>query len=141
MSLDAIAIAALTAVFGMHDCREHAGVIMSEADGSYFASPAVTGKDDTFTLHIKIYAGQHVAAIYHTHPGCTHSDESKFFSPQDIDMANALHVPSYIAVLTNGQVLRYTPGSDHRERTTHQLDSGRSAGSYVATIEAEYSDD
>jgi proteasome lid subunit RPN8/RPN11 len=95
---------------------EQAGVFYGNADNQYsYSLPVTTKSHDEFALRSQIPKGQHLAGIYHVHPGL--DDFGQYFSPHDIDVANQLKVPSYIMFLKDGAIRKYTPG----ETATHLI--------------------
>jgi hypothetical protein len=88
---------------------ENAGFIVQNADGKFaYSSPVTQNNHDSFSLRAQIQQGHRLVGLYHTHPG-TDSDAS-LFSPDDVNVANQLKVPSYIMTPEDGIVRRYTPG-------------------------------
>jgi hypothetical protein len=95
---------------GSSVANEQAAVIFKRPDGSHVYStvaPQVT--HDTFALRAQMPKGYTLSGIVHSHPG-TDGDAYKF-SPNDLDVANKLGVPSYIRFLGNNQMRKYVPGS------------------------------
>lgn len=107
-SVDDAAVQALRAVIGNTDCHEYAGVIIEHA-GVFTATAPVRGDEAHFSLSVKLHAGDHLAALYHTHPSCTEPQESLLFSPNDIEQATALNVPSYIGVQLDKSIRKFIP--------------------------------
>lgn len=75
----------------------------------YQTSAVVTNSDhDNFGMRVQLPQGVTLAGIIHGHPG---NDElAGYFSPNDINVANQLKVPSYIRFLSDNSLRRFTPG-------------------------------
>lgn len=104
------ALAALHPLADHDGCHEQAGVILAEPDGSFRATAPVTGDESHFTLRVLIRSDEHVAAIYHTHPLCGETKTDAFFSPNDVEVADTLKVPSFIWVAYDASLREYMPG-------------------------------
>ncbi len=113
-TLDQAAAAVLRAL--PNNGLEHAGVLLKDADGAFGYSTSVQQYQDTFALKAQITSGLKLAGIYHTHPG--NDDLAGYFSPNDIDTAEQLKVPSFIRFDSNGSVRKYVPGQTRTERYT-----------------------
>lgn len=88
---------------------EYAGVIVQNKEGKFTAStPLASDMHDHFSLRAQIVDGQKLAGIYHTHLG--DDANAKYFSSDDVHMADQLKLPSYIQTVSDGTVRRYTPG-------------------------------
>jgi proteasome lid subunit RPN8/RPN11 len=135
-AVDDAALAALRSAMKHTDCHEYAGAVI-ERDGSYFFTQPAASHSDTFELHIRLAQGEHLAAIYHTHPRCRVDEESTYFSPDDVATAKALRVPSYIGVLFDHSVRRFNCATDQTVNYTppgQRQTFGRSAvGDVIAT--------
>ena len=89
--------------------NEQSGVIFKNADGHYaYSIPLTSARQDDFALRAQVAKGHTLAAIWHSHPG--EDDLAGYFSPQDLNIANKLNLPSYIRFNKEGVVRRYTPG-------------------------------
>lgn len=87
---------------------ERAGVLLKDTDGRYRYSTTTEGTNDSFQLRAAIPKGYSFAGIMHAHPG--QDERGQVFSPDDINAANNLKVPSYIRFLDSGEVRKYVPG-------------------------------
>lgn len=105
-TLDSIATAALLTcpTSTNHEC---AGVVIAAADGTLTASVPVRANEANFVLRIKLAAGEHLAAIYHSHPG--DDKDSQVFSSDDVRVARQLRVPSYVLFIKASEVRKYVP--------------------------------
>lgn len=113
------------------DAGEQAGVILKSPDGKFHTSGPVTSAHDNFGLRIQMQKGWQLAGIYHTHPG---EDElGQYFSPQDLQTAAALKVPSYVRFQKDGSVRKYVPG---QTQTQQMAQVGNKFGMKVATGDA-----
>ncbi len=88
--------------------RSEYGGIVYELNGHYYYTPPVTVEESSeVRFEIEILRSAHIVALYHTHtPGAL----SSLFSQDDIEVANKLHVPSYIFVLDKSEIKCYVPG-------------------------------
>lgn len=95
--------------FGKLPKVEQSAALFKREDGKYIYSAAVTNSDhDNFGMRVQFPKGMTLAGIVHSHPG--EDDLGQYFSPNDIDIANQLKVPSYIRFLRDDSIRRYTPG-------------------------------
>lgn len=107
-NLDTAATAALQAATKVSTSVEEAGALYELNGLFYYTSPASNAADAQFNIRIAFPQGAKLIGLYHTHPAAPNND---MFSPNDLDIANSMHVTSYIAVMgQNIKVLRYTPG-------------------------------
>ena len=89
--------------------QEQAGVILRSPEGKYFyTSPTTSPHHDSFEIRVMLQKGWQIAGIYHSHPG--KDDDGQVFSPQDLQVAQQLNVPSYIKFMKDGAVRKYIPG-------------------------------
>lgn len=89
---------------------EQAGIIYRNQAGKFqYSIPTSQGQRDGFALSAPTSKDAQIAAIFHTHPG----DDSLagVFSPNDVQVAKQLKVPSYIQFLKDSSVRSFTPGS------------------------------
>ena len=88
---------------------EQAAAIIKGTDGQYRYTTSVPGTQDNFSMHVGLRQGESLAGIMHSHPGT--DNDAKVFSPNDIDTANQLKVPSYVQFSGQNNAIRmYTPG-------------------------------
>lgn len=105
--LDSSAGKALSGIAGPAK-TEQAGVLFQRPDGQYGRSTTIAStQHDHFKLSAQVPQGHKIAGIFHTHLGSDRN--AQFFSPDDIEMANQLKVPSYIR-FADGSVRKYVPG-------------------------------
>src|SRR5690348_12532991 len=77
--------AALKGIKG-HEGQEHAGVILKDPNGKFYATdPILSSAHDQFDLSVPLQKGWSIAGIYHTHPG--NDQFGQYFSPNDINVA------------------------------------------------------
>lgn len=96
--------------------HEHGGVIIQRKDGSCYATePASQGDYGEFSAVIRLPRSARIVAIYHNHPGALLGSTTKFASPADIAMANALGVPTYIRVDAENKLRVYDPKRHSRQ--------------------------
>lgn len=107
-TLDSAAAAGLSiaSVAGQED-HEYAGVIYKSADGSYcYTTPVSNGSDENFNIQAQIPTGSKLAGLFHTHPAFPESDQ---FSEADINVAKAMHLPSFIKIIASGEIKLFDP--------------------------------
>jgi hypothetical protein len=90
------------------DNKETAGILYKKPNGKFVYSTTLHGTGDHFELQAGLPKGHAIAGILHTHP--TDAIESQVFSPDDINIAKHLNVPSYVNFLHDGSLRVYTPG-------------------------------
>lgn len=91
------------------DDQESAGLIMQHPSGQYYyTAPIPSQQHDHFALRAAVQQGWKIAGIYHTHPG--NDADGQLFSPDDLQMASQLKVPSYIKFMKDGAIRKYIPG-------------------------------
>lgn len=97
---------------------EMAGAIIQDEHGLYYYTlPQGTKDTEGFSIRVLYPKGHKIVGIYHTHPDQTsHQISGDLFSPEDIELSNAMRVPSYIKVLSNGAVRKYEPGVSRTQR-------------------------
>ncbi len=132
--MNAIAIAILSTLIQQGGCDERAGVIIQNAAGEYRATDPIKGRDDSFELHVRMVRGEYIVALYHTHPACTFPEKSTVFSPQDVDTAQRLNVPSYIGVMTDKTVRVFDPAVDKIQSAPHDLRTTYGVGHIVLEL-------
>lgn len=115
-SATAAAIAALRAITGHHD--EHGGGILYNPKTKQYVYTAPVGIDDDahFSAAIQYPDPWQLAGLYHTHPSSGSYGESavppgdtEMFSPNDVDVAKQLKVPSYILSYFDNKIRSYDP--------------------------------
>ena len=108
--------------------HESAGLIMQHPNGQYFHTiPIPSAQHDQFAFRAALQKGWKLAAIYHTHPGA--DTEGQVFSPQDLQTAAQMGIPSYIKFLNDGSIRKYAPG---QTKTQDQRIPGSSFTNKVA---------
>jgi hypothetical protein len=108
-SKDQAAVTALGNAAQASTSRETGGAIFQNAQGEYcYSIPVGANSANHFQLRAQSTPAQKVVGIYHTHPDV--GSEGGSFSPDDVNVANQLKLPSYIRALKDGTVKRYEPG-------------------------------
>lgn len=88
---------------------EVGGGIWRDKQGFYsYSDPAGSRGTSEFAAEISFPKSATLAALYHTHPG--DSKLSDYFSPHDVQLANRMGLTSYIKVIENDLIRRYSPG-------------------------------
>src|SRR6185437_1870011 len=93
----------------MDGCTEIAGLIIQTSNGNYRFTIPVRGEKDHFSLIVKVYPGERLAALYHTHPMCDDHKTDVMFSPDDVAVARQFNIPSYIWVGFDSSMRVYLP--------------------------------
>ncbi len=106
--------------------NEAAGVIIATADGEYRFTVPAAGNRDSFRLSFTLKHGEHLAALFHTHPG--RDSGAEYFSDNDIQVARQLGVPSFILVTDSGTVREFIPGVTSVTHGARMRDGQISAG-------------
>lgn len=102
---------------------EHAGVVLKGPDGKYYHTGMMPAQEEHFGLTVQAGKGWSLAGIYHTHP--YHDEMSQYFSPNDIDVANQLNVPSFIRFGQENAIRQFIP---KKTPTFNASDDGDLAG-------------
>jgi len=112
---------------------EQSGAIYSDHDGKYHYSVPMAQADDNFKMRVAQNENAKLAAIFHTHPDAS---QSMLFSPQDVQVAQQLKVPSYIHFEHDGSLKKYIPGVTPvtRESVGSSLGAKVSKGELVKQI-------
>lgn len=107
---------ALADAFAAAGNAETAGVLYKNTAGKFVYSTTMPGTGDKFELRVGMPKGHTLAGIVHSHP----SDEpsSQVFSPDDINVAETLKVPSYVRFLHDSTTRVYSPGQTKTQRMT-----------------------
>lgn len=105
-TLDEAAVAAETAAMLVTKSYEFGGVIFTAA-GKFYFTPAMTSKG-THSINVTARFAGHLVAIYHTHPGPETSNLA--FSEDDVRTSTGMKVPSFIGVMYDGSIHKFTPG-------------------------------
>lgn len=86
---------------------ECAFAVVETADGGYRTTPLVCGERDHFELRVKLASGERIVGLAHTHPGRDLAADR--FSGDDIAVAKAFNVPSFIWVVEAHHARLYQP--------------------------------
>lgn len=122
--------AATAAAVGISPHYETGGILFQGKDGKFFFSePATEGKkkDDGFRIRVKVPPGATPVGIFHNHP--VRNRQADMFSPEDVQMADQLGVPSFIINSKTGQIRRFHPKED--ERATNGRFKGSASGNLM----------
>lgn len=116
--------------------RVEVGGAIVQKDGKFFyTTPVTTDQSMALGFRIALRVGDTVVAWYHTHPansrwGSYEKSEMEFFSKGDVEVANRLGVPAYVAIEPTRNVRVFDPRLDKRRITS----TGRAVGRQVATL-------
>lgn len=91
----------------VHYRSEYGGIIYELNHRYYYTRPVTLEESSEVRFKVEIVRTAHLVALYHTHPP---GALSSLFSECDIEIADQLHVPSYILVLDKGQIKSFVPG-------------------------------
>ena len=112
---------------GLAQGNEQAAVVIKRPDGSFGYSTVSPQDQDGFSIRAMLPQGHSLAGIVHSHPGT--DSNAGYFSPNDIQTAAHLAVPSYIRFNKDSAVRKYVPGKTQ----TSNLDvSGNRFGAIIA---------
>lgn len=135
-SYQAAALAALAAARQQKANLEWAGAVLREAtkNGSYDYRYTIPqqGSNRHFNLALTFPKADSIAALYHTHPDIGEGSLGVLFSPNDVTVANALKVPSYIWSAYDGKDRVYIPGKS-KLRYSEEANGEASPGTVVQT--------
>ena len=95
---------------------EQAAVVIRRPDGTYgYSTVAPQQTHDSFALRAQIPQDHVLAGVVHSHPG---SDSlGQVFSPQDLQVADKLKVPSFIRFNNDNSIRQYVPGTTSTQLT------------------------
>jgi hypothetical protein len=99
---------AVSKSFGSTPDVEQAAVILQRPDGSHVYSTLVQHSHDDFQLKASFPKGWKISGIVHSHPG--QDDAAKYFSQDDVNVADQLKVPSYIRFNKDASIRKYVAG-------------------------------
>lgn len=111
---------------------EWAGAILETPAGQFVVTAPAQGSEEHFRLVIEIPAGDKLVGLYHTHPaGDWQGGGDDLFSPNDVAVADRLHIPSFIWVQRTGAVKEFQPGISF---VSYDGESPCASGAMVAQI-------
>lgn len=99
----------------------------------YCYSVAVQGKGENFEFATDPAAGR-LAGLGHTHPDNKDHPDAGTFSPNDVQTAKQLKLPSYIADVASGDVKRFDPNSSKTDRGQGLRAGTTSRGTLVGNL-------
>ena len=102
------AAAAVSKMFA-HLPGEQSAACILRPDGTYGYSTISPQQGETnFQMRVALPKDHKLACIVHSHPG--NDQDGQYFSPDDINVANQLKVPSFIRFNRDDTIRRFTPG-------------------------------
>lgn len=115
--------------------NEVGGVLYKNEAGEYcYSAPLTSRSNQNIQYKVRVPKGLSVAGMYHTHPD-TIPEKGGMFSPEDVEMADALKVPSYILSQRSGDINRYAPGDKTRVNLNGKRKDGFTAeGNLIAKL-------
>jgi GNAT superfamily N-acetyltransferase len=99
----------LTDTFDPKAGRERAGAIVKTPAGKYVYTTTIDAGQDHFNMRARFPKDHAFAGIVHNHPG--DEDLGQLFSPNDLQTADTLKVPSYVYFDRDQSVRKYVPGT------------------------------
>lgn len=116
MTLREAACAAIAEARPLSAEFEYGGVLFAVGGCHAYSEPQTSGDSHNVTIRALKPAGATLAGIYHTHTG-RDGQRTHEFSPSDVRVQAAMRVPSFIGVVSTGEVyvLSKTP---HKSRRT-----------------------
>jgi len=119
--------AGLAAAMEADELREYAGVIYEKDGKYYYTQPKSSGKRDQVKVKVQYPKGSKLHGLYHTHP---EGKKSHLFSHGDIEIAEQLKMPYYMAHAKDKSYHVFTPGSKVNKRRDREWNaSGEPLGS------------
>lgn len=117
MTLHEAACAAIAEARPLSAEFEYGGVLFAVGGCYAYSAPQTSGDKHNVTIRALKPAGATLAGIYHTHPG---RDERRTheFSPNDVRVQAAMRVPSFIGVVSTGEVYVLTKTPNRSRRTS-----------------------
>lgn len=110
------AAAAVSKDFALTKDSEQAAVVIRRPDGTYgYSTVAPQQTHDSFALRAGIPKEYSLAGIVHSHPGT--DAIAGVFSPQDLQVAESLKVPSFIRFNNDNSLRQYVPGTTKTQQT------------------------
>jgi hypothetical protein len=112
-SEDAAAIAGLKRIVVQTTEKEMIGAIFKQGSMYFYTAPVGIDSEKEAEARITIPPGSSLVALYHTHPAegiGEFEDKTEYFSATDVETAKRLHVDSFVGVIKNNNVIKYTPG-------------------------------
>lgn len=117
-TVDQAATAGIRAAVTSSTQFERGGGVLEGSDGKYYYTAPVGGKNPGEVKFGVEYNKNNfrLVAIYHTHPpdcpGVCPNDLTEYFSAMDVEMAQNLHLVSYIGILKTHSVSKFVPEHD-----------------------------
>lgn len=112
----AAAADAVSKSFAQQKDTEQAAVVIKRPDGTYgYSTVAPQETHDSFALRAQFPKDHVLAGIVHSHPGT--DALGQVFSPQDLQVAETLKVPSYIRFVNDNTIRQYVPGTTKTQNT------------------------
>lgn len=107
---DAVRVAMMKALRAGSDGAEWGGAIFQRGNEFYASDPQSSKQTGDIKVRVVPDApDDSPAAIYHTHP---RGPDSQRFSPNDVNEARKLKMPSFIGLTETGDVRVFDPGVD-----------------------------
>ena len=95
--------------------NEQAAVVIKRPDGTFGYSTKVSQADEGFAMRALLPKGFSLAATVHSHPGT--DDRGQVFSPDDLQTATQLGVPSFVRFAKDNSIRQYVPGQTKTQKT------------------------
>lgn len=110
------AMAALSSAQQQKQNSEWAGGVFQNGQGQYQYTVPQAGSESHFDLKLSVPKEDKLSALYHTHPKYDANGQDvgqksdEMFSPNDVQVADQLKVPSFIWTGYDGKNREYVPG-------------------------------
>jgi proteasome lid subunit RPN8/RPN11 len=119
MTLHEAARAAIAEARALSAAFEYGGLLFAVGDCHAYSAPQTSGDSHNVTIRALKPAGATLAGIYHTHTG-RDGQRIHEFSQNDVRVQAAMRVPSFIGVVSTGEVyvLTKTPNKSRRTSVT-----------------------
>src|SRR6267142_2802439 len=89
--------------------NEQAAIIFRRPDGQHiYSTVAPQTLHDKFAIRALMPKGYQISGIVHSHLG--NDSDGQLFSPDDLQTAAKMNVPSYVRFIKDGSIRKFTPG-------------------------------
>ena len=102
------AVAGLRLAMARGGVYEFGGAVVEKDGAFYRTEPVSSGEEGHIRFAVDVPAGARLVAIFHTHPD--DGPQTRLFSWDDVNEAKKLGLTSYIGVMNDHVIRRFTPG-------------------------------
>ncbi|MBI3564842.1 MAG: hypothetical protein HY079_06575 [Elusimicrobia bacterium] len=107
-SAEQAAVAGLRIAMARSGRYENGGAVVAKDGSFYRTEPVSNGDEGHIRFAVEVPAGARLVAIFHTHPDA--GPQTRLFSQDDVAEAAKLGLTSYIGVMDDRVIRRFTPG-------------------------------